>query len=45
MPKAQEEKKIGILTVHHSVNFGATLQAFASNRFLRKQGFGSSELL
>ena len=39
MPKAKEEKKIGILTVHHSVNFGATLQAFASNRFLRKQGY------
>ena len=39
MIKAQEEKKIGILTVHHSVNFGATLQAFASNRFLQKQGY------
>lgn len=39
MTKAQEEKKIGILTVHHSINFGATLQAFASNRFLRKQGY------
>lgn len=41
MPKAKEEKKIGILTVHHSVNFGATLQAFASNRFLRKKGYAA----
>lgn len=30
--------KIGILTIHQSVNFGATLQAFATNRFLRKNG-------
>ena len=31
-----QEIKIGILTIHQSVNFGATLQAFATNRFLRK---------
>lgn len=33
------KKKIGIITVHQSVNFGATLQAFASNYFLRSRGY------
>ena len=32
-------KKIGVITVHKNVNYGANLQAFASCRYLNKQGF------
>ena len=31
--------KIGIITVHRNVNYGANLQAFASARFLNNSGF------
>ena len=31
-------KKIGIVTVHRNVNYGANLQVFASNKFLCNQG-------
>lgn len=33
------DKKIGIITVHRNVNYGANLQAFASAKFLTKSGF------
>lgn len=32
-------KKTGIITVHKNVNYGANLQAFASSRYLCKQGY------
>lgn len=35
-------KKTGIITVHKNVNYGANLQAFASCKYLSKQGFDSS---
>ncbi len=31
--------KIGILTFHHIDNYGATLQAYALNKFLKQQGY------
>ena len=34
-------KKIGIITVHRNVNYGANLQAFASNKFINNQGFNA----
>ncbi len=34
-------KKIGIITVHRNVNYGANLQAFASAKFLTKSGFNA----
>lgn len=33
------DKKIGIITVHRNVNYGANLQAFASCRFLNSHGY------
>ncbi|WP_044914571.1 polysaccharide pyruvyl transferase family protein [Butyrivibrio sp. WCE2006] len=33
------QKKVGILTFHNSVNYGAVLQTFALNRVLAKEGF------
>ena len=32
-------KKIGVITVHKNVNYGANLQAFASCAYLNKQGY------
>ena len=32
-------KKVGIITVHKNVNYGANLQAFATNKFLNDSGF------
>lgn len=34
-------KKVGIVTVHRNVNYGANLQAFASNKFLLNHGFNT----
>lgn len=34
-------KKIGIITVHRNVNYGANLQAYASNKYLIDQGFNA----
>ncbi len=34
-------KKVGIITVHRNVNYGANLQAFASARFLSNSGFNA----
>jgi len=34
-------KKIGIITIHNNVNYGANLQAFASNKFTRNLGYKS----
>lgn len=34
-------KKVGIVTVHRNVNYGANLQAFASNKFINNQGFNA----
>ena len=35
------DKKIGVITVHRNVNYGANLQAFASARFLSNSGFNA----
>ncbi len=32
-------KKVGIITVHKNVNYGANLQAFATNKFFNDSGF------
>ena len=32
-------KKLGIITVHKNVNYGANLQAFALNEFLKRNGY------
>ena len=32
-------QKIGVITVHKNINYGANLQAFASSSYLRKQGY------
>lgn len=32
---SENEKKIGILTIHNSTNYGAVLQAFALNKYIR----------
>ena len=37
-------KKIGILTIHDSTNFGANLQAFALNRYLNDCGFDAKTI-
>lgn len=34
-------KKIGIITIHSDLNYGAALQAFALNQYLRDQGYNS----
>ena len=31
-------KKIGIITIHNSPNYGASLQAFALYEYIRQQG-------
>ncbi|WP_226581125.1 polysaccharide pyruvyl transferase family protein [Halobacillus litoralis] len=33
--------KIGIITYHHTTNFGATLQAYALSKFLNDEGFNA----
>ncbi len=33
------KQKIGVLTVHKNINYGANLQAFASSTYLIKQGY------
>ena len=33
------KKKIGIITVHRNVNYGANLQAYASCKYLNNSGF------
>ncbi|MCS7008442.1 MAG: polysaccharide pyruvyl transferase family protein [Chthoniobacterales bacterium] len=38
-------KKVAIITYHHVVNYGAVLQAYALNRFLRKVGGFSVETI
>lgn len=35
------EKKIGIITVHRNVNYGANLQAFASCKFINNAGYNA----
>lgn len=35
-------EKIGVITVHKNVNYGANLQAFASCKYLNKQGYDCS---
>ena len=37
-------KKVGIITVHKNVNYGANLQAFATCKFLNDSGFDCSVL-
>ncbi len=32
------KKKIGIITVHRNVNYGANLQAYASCKYLNNSG-------
>lgn len=34
-------KKIGIITIHSDLNYGAALQAYALNQYLREQGYDS----
>lgn len=34
-------KKIGIITIHSDLNYGAALQAYALNQYLRDQGYDS----
>lgn len=34
-------KKIGIITIHSDLNYGAALQAYALNQFLRNKGYES----
>lgn len=34
-------KKIGIITIHSDLNYGAALQAYALNQYLRNKGFES----
>lgn len=34
-------KKIGIITIHSDLNYGAALQAYALNQFLRNKGYDS----
>ena len=34
-----KKEQIGVITVHKNVNYGANLQAFASCKYLNKQGF------
>ena len=34
-----KKRKVGVITVHKNVNYGANLQAFASCRYLNKKGF------
>ena len=36
-----KEKKIGIITFHSAHNYGAVLQAFASQKFLEKSGYNT----
>ena len=33
--------KIGILTFHYAINYGAVLQAYATQKWLMKQGIES----
>ena len=35
-------KKVGVITVHKNVNYGANLQAFASCKYLNNKGYDSS---
>jgi len=37
----ENEKKIGIMTIHFVYNYGAMLQAFALNEYLRNEGYDS----
>lgn len=34
-----KRRQVGVITVHKNVNYGANLQAFASCKYLNKQGF------
>ena len=34
-------KKVGIITVHRNVNYGANLQAFASCKFINNAGYNA----
>lgn len=36
-----QKKKIGIITIHSDLNYGAALQAYALNQYLRNQGYDS----
>lgn len=36
-----KDKKIGIITIHSDLNYGAALQAYALNQFLRNEGYKS----
>ena len=33
------KEKVGVITVHKNINYGANLQAFASSTYLRKNGY------
>lgn len=35
------KKKIGIITIHSDLNYGAALQAYALNQYLRNKGYDS----
>lgn len=35
------DKKVGIITVHRNVNYGANLQAFASCKFINNAGYNA----
>ena len=37
----KSKKKIGIITIHSDLNYGAALQAYALNQYLRNQGYDS----
>ncbi len=37
-----QNKKIGIITVHKNINYGANLQAFASCKYLNNKGYNCS---
>ncbi len=36
-----QRKRIGIITIHSDLNYGAALQAYALNQFLRNKGYDS----
>ena len=35
-------KRVGVITVHKNVNYGANLQAFASCKYLNNKGYDCS---
>lgn len=36
-----QKKEIGIITIHSDLNYGAALQAYALNQYLRNKGYDS----